>query len=466
MGVHKLVRGRGLALGSTVCLALAVAPASADPVIDWNLMLRDATRASSGFDAAPGPVARSGALLHAAIFDAVNAVDRTHTAAMVDMKAAAGTNKFAAAAAAGHATLSALYGSNASLQAQFDALYTSQLAGIAPGAGRDAGVALGQSIASTILSNRAGDGFDAPFSYTESSAPGQWRSNYAPGEPAWGPQWGDVTPWVMSSGDQFRPGPPPSLTSQEYTDAWNEVYHKGRATGSTRTAEETEIAWFWGNDRDGTMKPPGHVNRIAEIIATDRFAGLSDGDRLSESARLFALLNVGMLDASVAAWDSKYNTDVDLWRPIAGIREADTDGNIDTVSDPTWEPLSHAGFGGDPFTPPFPSYVSGHATFGAVGSSLIAQFFGTDDISFTLDTDDVDALGAERSFDSLSEAAWENAISRVYLGVHWRFDAVAGHELGYDIGEYIFGNFLHVIPGPGAGGLFVAAGVMGARRRR
>ncbi|CAE7840085.1 CPO, partial [Symbiodinium necroappetens] len=454
------------ALGASAVLFLAGAPASADTVIDWNLMLRDATRAQTGVAAAPGPVARAGAMLHAAIFDAVNAVDRTHTSAMVDIKAAPGTDKFAAAAAAGHATLSTLYGSNAGLQAQFDAMFASQMASIPAGPGRDAGVALGQSIASSVISGRAGDGHDAPFSYTESPAPGQWRSNYAPGAPAWGPQWGDVTPWVLNSGDQFRPGPPPSLTSQEYTDAWNEVYHKGRATGSTRTADETEVAWFWGNDRDGTMKPPGHVNRIAEIVANDRLAGLSESERLSQSARLFALVNVGMLDASVAAWDSKYNTDNDFWRPIAGIREADTDGNINTISDPTWEPLSHIGVGGDPFSPPFPAYVSGHATFAAVGSSLIAQFFGTDEISFVLDTDDVDANGAVRSFDRLSDAAWENALSRVFLGVHWRFDAVAGNELGYDVGEYFFENFLVEIPAPGVPFAFAAIGAFGFTRRR
>ncbi len=454
------------ALSAAVLLTLAGATASADMVTDWNRMLRDATRASSGFDAAPGPVARSGAMLHAAIFDAVNAVDRTHTSAMVNMKAEAGTNKFAAAAAAGHATLSALYGSNATLQAQFDGLYASQIAKIQAGAGRDAGIALGHQIASSVVSGRAADGFDAPYSYTEQSGPGHWRSNYAPGAPAWGPQWGEVTPWVLDSGDQFRPGPPPSLTSQEYTDAWNEVYSKGSATNSTRTAEETEIAWFWGNDRDGTMKPPGQINRIAEIVSADRFSGLSESDRLSESARLFAMVNVGMFEASVAAWDSKFNTDLDLWRPIAGIHEADTDGNVNTVSDPTWEPLSHVGVGGDPFNPPFPAYVSGHATFAATGASLIAQFFGTDDIAFVLDTDDVDADGVERSFDSLSEAAWENAISRVYLGVHWRFDAVAGNELGYDIGEYVFDNFLLAVPSPGVAPAFAFGAVLASRRRR
>ena len=437
-----------------------------DEVIAWNQLLREATRAQVGDAAGPGPTARGGALLHAAIFDAVNAIGGQYTSAAVNVSADAWTDKRAAVAAAGYHTLSNLYGSNPALQAQFESLYNSQIAAIAPGAARDAGVALGHNVANLVIASRAGDGHDNNAPYVEGVGPGQWRSNYQPQTPAWGPNWGNVTPWAIASGDQFRPSAPPSLTSQEYTDAWIQVYEKGAAVGSTRTAEETEIAWFWGNDRDGTYKPPGHLNLLTEVIANQQFAGMSADERLVESARLFALVNVGMMDAGVAAWDSKFNTPLDFWRPIAGIQEADTDGNPNTFADPNWEPLSHAGIGGGPFTPPFPAYVSGHATFGAVVSAILEQFFGTDNITFTLGTDDADAAGVERTFHSLSDAAWENAISRVFLGVHWIFDAEAGNQLGYDIGYYISSNFMTLIPAPGGVAAFASVGLLLAARRR
>ncbi len=447
-------------------VVLAASAVHADEVTDWNSMLMVATRAQSGNDAGPGPISRAGAILHASIYDAVNSIDRSHAAANFLYSPAAGTDKRAAAAAAGYTALSQLYGSNPALQAQFDTLYQAQMNAIAPGAGRDAGVALGQTAATDTFSLRAADGHDVPGTYTEQPGPGNWRSNYQPFVPAWGPQWGSVTPWVMSSGDQFRPAPAPSLTSQQYTDAWNEVYWKGKATGSTRTAEETEIAWFWGNDRDGTYKPPGQLNRITQIVSQQQFAALSDDERLVENARLFALTNIGMADAAIVAWDCKYDTDSDFWRPIAGIREADTDGNPDTAADLLWEPLSHAGIGGGAFTPPFPAYMSGHATFGAVHAALMAAFFGTDDISFTLDTDDADAFGATRTFDSFSEAAWENALSRIYLGVHWRFDAEMGNLCGTDLGRFIAANYLLPVPAPSAGALLAAGGLTLMRRRR
>lgn len=451
-----------------VCgLGISTFTASAsDEVIAWNQLLRESTRAQVSDAAGPGPTARGGALLHAAIFDAVNAISGQYMSAAVNVSADAWTDKRAAVAAAGYHTLSSLYGSNPVLQAQFETLYNNQIAAIAPGAARDAGIALGHNVANLVVASRAGDGHDDNTPYIETPGAGHWRSNYAPQTPGWGPNWGNVTPWVMASGDQFRPSPPPALTSQEYTDAWNEVYQKGAAVGSTRTADETEIAWFWGNDRDGSYKPPGHLNALTEVLANQQFAGLSADDRLMESARLFALVNVGMYDAAVAAWDSKYNTPLDFWRPIAGIHEGDTDGNPDTFADTNWEPLSHAGIGGGAFTPPFPAYVSGHATFGAVVSSILEQFFGTDNITFTLGTDDGDAVGVERTFHSLSDAAWENAISRIFLGVHWRFDATAGNELGYDIGEYLFANFMQVIPAPGGVATFASVGLLLASRRR
>ena len=205
---------------------------------------------------------------------------------------------------------------------------------------------------------------------------------------------------------------------------------------------------------DGTFKPPGHLNYITQVVADDQNLSLQD------KARLFAMVSVAMGDAAIVAWDAKYNRDVDLWRPVEGIRRADEDGNDATISDPTWEALAM-------YTPPFPAYTSGHATFAAVHAGVMAAFFGTDNISFTVGTDDPDAVGVLRSFDSFSQAAFENAISRVYLGVHWWFDGEFGLESGYNLADWIAANYFQVIPAPGAtlalGGML---GVAALRRRR
>src|SRR5690606_17662389 len=228
----------------------------------------------------------------------------------------------------------------------------------------------------------------------------------------------------------------------------------GARNSATRTAEQTEIAYFWANDADGTMKPPGHLNLITQTVADDQHLSLQD------KARLFAMGSVAMGDAAIGAWDAKYNTDVDLWRPIDGIRRADEDGNDATISDPAWEPLAET-------TPPFPAYISGHATFAGAHAGAMAAFFGTDDIAFTVGTDDPDAIGVIRSFDSCSEAAMENAISRVYLGVHWWFDGEFGMASGFDLADWIAANYFLEVPSPGVlvglGGLL---GLSALRRRR
>src|SRR5690606_9118688 len=168
--------------------------------------------------------------------------------------------------------------------------------------------------------------------------------------PAWGPGWGLVTPFVINTSDEFLPPPPPAMTSAEYTAAFNEVKELGRIDSATRTAEQTEIGVFWGYDRAGLGPPPIFFNQIARQISTQ------ENLTLSENARLFALANVAQADAGIVSWDAKFT--YDLWRPVTAIREADTDGNPDTIADPTWAPLgAPAGGPGMDFTPPFPAYT-------------------------------------------------------------------------------------------------------------
>ena len=202
----------------------------------------------------------------------------------------------------------------------------------------------------------------------------------------------------------------------------------GAATGSPRTADETEMAVFWA-DGAGTETPPGHWSRIAAEAAEAR--GLS----LCETARLLALVNIASADAGIVAWDAKYA--YDLWRPITAIREADTDGNPGTVADPSWTPLLPS--------PPFPEYVSGHSTFSGAATQVLARFLG-DATSFTTTSDGLP--GVTRSFTSFSQAADEGGMSRLCGGIHFTSANVDGLAAGRAVGDYVVDEYLRPVPEP------------------
>jgi hypothetical protein len=230
-------------------------------------------------------------------------------------------------------------------------------------------------------------------------------------------------PFAMTSADQFRPAAPPALDTDAYRDAFNEVKELGSATSATRTADQTAIARFWVNGA-GTASAPGHLNLLARIVATQR------GTTLEQNARLFAALNIAMADAVINCWDAKYQ--FSLWRPVTGIREAAGDGNDETAADATWTPLI--------VTPPFPSYTSAHSSVSGSAAAVLADFFGTDAVAFTLPSQNP-ALPA-RSYTSFSHAAAESAVSRLYGGIHWSFDNDVGLTAGTAVGQYVVANFL------------------------
>jgi hypothetical protein len=237
------------------------------------------------------------------------------------------------------------------------------------------------------------------------------------------PQWGFVVPFAMSSSSQFRPPGPPFLDSQQYAEDYNEVKELGAAVGSTRTAEQTEIALFWA-DGAGTETPPGHWNSIAQTIADGR------GNTLEQNARLFALLNIAMADAAICAWDAKYT--FDFWRPVTAIRNADIDGNPATDPDIAWMSFI--------VTPPFPDYVSGHSTFSAAAATVLPLFFGTQDLPFTTGSDFLP--GVDRSFSTCLDAAEEAALSRIYGGIHFRSASEDGLQAGVSIGQWTVNHYL------------------------
>jgi membrane-associated phospholipid phosphatase len=232
--------------------------------------------------------------------------------------------------------------------------------------------------------------------------------------PALLPGWGNVTPFGVASVAALLPPAPPALASQDYALEVNFTKDLGGTTSTARTAEQTQIARFWGYG-PGTSTPPGHWNEIGLVVAEQERLDLVD------SARLFALLNIALADAAIVCWRSKY--DQGLWRPITAI-QLDGDGNDETTADPTWTPLLP--------TPPFPEYTSGHSTFSGAAAAVLAEFFADDEIAFTVGSDDLP--GVQRSYASFSDAAWESGISRIYGGIHWLSANVRGLECGAHIG--------------------------------
>jgi hypothetical protein len=445
-----------------VVLLCAGTTTQADLVIDWNNIWMDAVKDTGG---GPGPIARAGAMFHGSIYDAVNSISDGHKPYLGDFTSDTAASKEAAVTTAAERMLSHLY---PTLSPTFTAARDAKLALIADGSSKTAGISVGQAAADAMIAARAGDGADADAmaSYTNGTGPGHWQLTEP--IPAWGPIWYQVTPFVISSHDQFRPAAPPALDSAAYAAAFNDVKEKGALVGSTRTAEETAIAAFWANDVDGSYKPPGHLNRITQIASQQQ--GLS----MEQNARLFAMLNLALADASIVAWDAKYATDLDFWRPVTGIRNADEDDpttlmidedNPATITDATWTPFTDVVNG---FTPPFPAYTSGHATFGAAHAAVMRNFFGTDNMLLSIDTDDpyyntILGLG-DRTFSSFTQMALENGRSRIYLGVHWQFDADFAFTSGTQLGDYVFANILGV-PEPSMCALLTLAGLTLIRRR-
>lgn len=425
---HRLVLCAGSAL------ALAAASATADVVIDWNNQLLDTIRATGG---PPCPISRAMAMVHTAVYDAVNSINPTHEPYLSIISAPPGASQEAAAAAAAHRVLATLFPER---QAIYDAALADSLADVPDGQAEDDGVAVGIAAADAIMAARENDGTQTEPEYIFGDAPGAYRPTPPmPDVPPSNPGWGNTVPWTMIDGRQFRPSGPlnrRSMTSLVrsfgYALQVNQVRALGERNSTLRTAEQTDIAWFWANDRDGTSKPPGHLNRLTQVVSEQQ--GLS----LQENARLFCLINIAMADAGLVAWDAKYNTDIDLWRPVTAIRLAAEDGNPHTHPDPDWLPLLD-------FTPAFPAYISGHATFAAAHAATMAGYFGTDDITFTITTDEPFYTGGPRTYTSFSQAAWENALSRVYLGVHYLFDGADGNLAGTRLGNYVVQNILRPV---------------------
>jgi hypothetical protein len=406
----------------------------------------------------PGRASRAMAIVHIAMFDAVNAVEGGYRG-YTGLPRARGVSVKAAVAQAAHDTLVALYPSQATA---FDAALAEDLDRIPRGREKFDGIVLGSRAARAILALRADDGSHhaeprVGIEWLTSDLPGRWRQDPVSLIPlALGAHWGGVEPFVVEAADQFRAPVPPALTSAEYTAAFDEVKRLGGddvVTPTERTDEQTFIGTFWAYDGTPSLcAPPRLYNQIALAVADEMGT-----DDLLKLARLLALVNTAMADTGITTWESKYFHD--YWRPVTGIREADPgtgptglgDGNPATLGAPTFTPLGApaSNLSGAPdFTPPFPAYPSGHAAFGGALFQTLRRFYGTDAIAFTFVSDEFNGETADndgnvrpripRDFDSLSQAEEENGQSRIYLGIHWSFDKSEGIAQGREVADWVF----------------------------
>lgn len=443
-----------------LCAVSAVhadSPNPADPILRWNLLSLDAVAADHTGTFGPasqgGPTrtARALAIVHLAMYDAANSCKQKYTpyrtlVPVIGQYASVD----AAVAQAGHDTLIAMYPNQA---AGFDSALTNDLNAVSNPVQRFVGVLIGKLVAKSLLDARANDGSANNPTYTPGTLPGQHRVDpLHPNQGFLTPAWGSVKPFGLISGQQYRAPAPPALTSQLYALAYDQVLRLGGdgvITPTERTADETIIGTYWGYD--GAPKlgtPPRLYNQIVRTIAQQK------QNDVYTNARLFGLVNLAMADAGIACWESKYYHN--FWRPILGIRESDPgtgpsglgDGNNATTGDLNWTPLGAmaSNQGGTDFTPPFPAYPSGHATFGAALCQTLRNFYGTDNIAFDFVSDEYNGVTTDsqgnvrpllnRHFTNLTQVENENAISRIYLGVHWIFDATSGVVMGRQVANF------------------------------
>jgi len=409
-------------VAESCCLAVAISFASAvgirgNPVLEWGALTIDAIRVDNS---SPTLSSRNLAILHTAIYDAVNSIQGTHQPYKFQVSPLGEASVDAAATAAARVVLEKLY---PGFTARAEVLYQRFIKASPANAALTNGLAVGHQVALMALESRESDGANTEVTYIPSDKPGAWRRTPPFFRPPLTPHWRYVKPFGLPEVESFLPPPPPALNSPDYAEAVNMLKRLGGKASTERTAEQGQIALFW-SDFSYTAMPPGHWDLIAADIA--RQFGVSTAD----TARLFALVGMAQADAAIVCWEAKYRHN--LWRPVTAIQRAGEDENPLTEADPDWDHLLGS--------PPFPAYTSGHSTFSKASAEVLARFFGTDAISFNATSDSLP--GVLRHFESLSACADEVGMSRIYGGIHFPFDNTAGKASGQKIAEHVVENYL------------------------
>ena len=389
-------------------LAATSLTAVADVIIDW-----DEKAVAAGYTAKQGPPPHSRivAMVHLAMFEAVNSNDARYRPYRAKLPAEPGASREAAAAAAAHYVLVRLYPDQAK---EMDKALQASLSAVPDEKARQSGVRLGERAGAAMLAERANDGAGRPDTYRPHTTPGKYVPTVLPAAP----RWSEVRPYALKSGDQFRPGAPYSLASREWANDYNEIKRMGAKVGSARSAEQTDIARFW------ELTGPASYNPLARQLAVAKKLDLTD------CSRMFALVSMAAADALISVFDAKYT--YNFWRPVTAIRNGDLSANDAVERDPAWEPFIP--------TPMHPEYPCAHCITQAAAAGVLQSFFG--DAIPAVKLTSTSAPGVVRSYTKLSDYVSEVINARVYDGVHYRSSGRVGADMDWMIAQYTVQNHL------------------------
>jgi hypothetical protein len=409
---HKMNRSVWVAIVGQLLAVVAAAPTYANVITDWDEKAIAAVAPLTLVPSAATPYAayRMMGMVHAAMFDAVNSIERRHRPYLVHLPADPATSKEAAAAAAAAAVLATI---DTKTAAEMKVALTSYLASIPDGKAKSEGVELGEAVAGKVVAARANDGSAAPEDYRPPTAPGA----YVPTPIMRGPMWPRVKPFAMTSPSQFRPGPPVALDSKEWATDYNEIKDYGGLKSAKRTAQQTETARFW------LVAGPVAYHPFLRQLATAKQMDVV------ESARFMALAAIALNDALIAVLDAKYH--YNFWRPVTAIRNGDIDGNAATDREATWQPIAD--------TPMHPEYPCAHCILSGSIAGVVKATLQTLDIP-EIATTSPTAAGVTHRWTNMTAFTDEVANARIWAGFHYRSSTRVGTGMGLSIGEFVVGN--------------------------
>jgi len=392
-----------------LALIAAATPSSADVIADWNQAAMDVMKA---VNVTGNPWTRTLAMMHVSMSDAVNAVHNRYARFTPDIPAAQNASAEAAAASAAREILMRQYPGQ---KARIDAAFTAMLESVPETPARAVGIALGEKVGAAVFADRQNDATNAPDTYRPLTRPGVW----VPTTPPIFSQYATAKPWGLKNANQFRPDPPPELSSALYARDYNETKEFGGVKSDKRTDAQSDAVRFW---TQGNLFVAWY-QAAAQISARKRLG-------LAENARLFALLSIGIANCYILDWDAKFH--YQFWRPITAIRNGDQDGNDATERDAGWLPLNA--------TPMHPEYPSQAGINAGTARSILESIFGTAPEGFDI-TDAADAR-LQRHFDNLAQMAEEHKEVRIWGGIHFRNSLNVGDAMGRKLGDYLVANYM------------------------